>query len=123
MTKEYFPELGQMAFGQPTHHLEVPDYIHATLMMISKQLSIYLWNKHQEETDPFEDAEFKNDVFQCERYSWGDEEQPFNFKWKDWELSWYKHFGRGMSMNRVMTPGEAAAMLEECLNSLKETHD
>lgn len=59
--------------------------------------------------------------FKVEAYSWNDEyNQPFNFKWKDIEVSWYKYMGRGMSQNRQISPEEVGDMLDACLGALKE---
>ena len=116
--EKYEPELGQAVFGQPTQALEVPSYVEAALTLIREEAQRVEWNNRQEEFDPFGNTsgQYKNDVFEVNAYSWNDEKnQPYNFKWRDFELSWYKYFGRGMSMNREISPDETAKMLEECL--------
>lgn len=121
--EKYEPELGQAIFGQPTQALEVPAYVEAVLTMIREEVQRVEWNNRQEEFDPFGNTgdQYKNDTFVVNSYSWNEEEnQPYNFKWKDFELSWYKYFGRGMSMNREMTPDESAMMLEECLEAARK---
>ena len=37
--------------------------------------------------------------------------QPFNFRWRGIEISWYKWFGRGTSSNIEITPNMASEML------------
>lgn len=63
---------------------------------------------------------FECPVFRVEAYSWSDEEQPYNFKWRDVEISWYKYLGRGMSANQELSPERAAEMLIECLGYLRK---
>lgn len=116
------PELGQIMFAPGRiHPITVTPLIMAVISLIRDDLKIQLWNKYQKELDPFENSEkYKNDTFTVEAYSWDEDyEQPFNFKWKDYELSWYKHFGRSMSANRNLSPEEANEMLEDCLDSIK----
>lgn len=118
----YEPELGQAAFGQPYKTYTVPQYVEAAFMMIDNELDRVMWNTTQEEwPSPFQNTGngYKNDTFEVEAYSWDEEyEQPYNFKWKDLEVSWYKHMRRGASMNRETSPAEIAEMLVECLESL-----
>lgn len=120
---EYEPELGQFAFGQPFKQYEAPDWLEAFLNAIRAELDRVMWNNNQEEySSPFSNSgnKFKNGVFEAIAYSWDDSvEQPFNFKWKDFEVSWYKYMGRGMSMNRAITPDEGVEMLNECLVSVR----
>ena len=46
--------------------------------------------------------------------------QPWNFKYQNIEISWYKWLGRGTSINRKITPEEAIEMFEVCLRSIRE---
>ncbi|MNU36368.1 hypothetical protein D3C71_249830 [compost metagenome] len=126
---EFVPELGQAVFGQPHQEHAVPDIMLAALTMVSDELSRVMWNIHQETYDtPFSNTgnEFKNDVFHAVAYSWGDDEQPYNFAWKDLRISWYKRLIRGCSSNIPVTPDLAAQCLEECLASIlrmEEEHE
>lgn len=110
--------------------MECPRYIEAFLLYLQEEMSRCFWNKFQEEWD---DAEcgysnpwtnsgnvegFDNGTFEVHAYDWGDEEQEYNFKFEDIEISWYKYFGRGMAINKEITPERAIEMLEGCLNSL-----
>ena len=124
---DYKPELGQAAFGNPWREFTVPDYVHSHLALIREELDRVMWNKLQRAYDnPFDNSGniegFKNDVFEVHAYDWSatdtDVGQPFNFKWRDVEVCWYKYLGRGMSMNREMGTGEAAEMRREILDSL-----
>jgi hypothetical protein len=124
----FVPELGHLAFGQPSKQFEAPQIMHAVLSFVSDRLDMLMWNLTQKEYhSPFFNygGEFRNDVFHVEAYSWSDEPQPYNFAWKDVRISWYKHIGRGMSANVEITPDMAAACLADCVASLDamETDD
>jgi hypothetical protein len=112
------PELGQMAFGQPYKEHEVSNLVDAALCRIRDELRRVMWNIHQREYEnPFGNSgnSFKCDTFEVQAYSWGDDEQPFNFKWRGVEISWYKYLGRGMSANQKISADLAAEMLDDCL--------
>lgn len=117
----YIPELGQAVFGQPSQAYACGNYIEAALMMIRDELDRVMGNITQKSyNSPFNNSgeRFECDVFKVHAYSWGDEPQPWNFTWKDVEISWYKWLGRGMSINRTLLPDECAIMLDECLSAL-----
>lgn len=109
-------------FGQPFKQFECPEYVEAALGHIRNEVVRVLWNLHQEEIDPFGNTgqKHKNAVFEVEAYDWGEDIQPYNFKWRDLEISWYKYLGRGMSMNRETSPDEMAEMIEECLAAMRK---
>ncbi|MFA5238231.1 MAG: hypothetical protein WC476_00805 [Phycisphaerae bacterium] len=146
--KEYEPELGQAVFGQPWQEIECPDYIESHLSFISNELKRVMLNLGKDFENPFGNTGnvtgFKNNIFEVHAYDWSDpcsgceyddpkanieygdyckfctEGQSFNFKYKNIEVSWYKYLGRGMSINRQVSPDEAAQMLKDCINSLWE---
>ncbi len=72
------------------------------------------------QTDPFDNngEVYNGKVFRAESYSWADEEQPYNFKWKNFEVKWYKYFGRGMKVNRQICKKELKQMVKECANEM-----
>lgn len=117
----YVPELGQTMFGQPYKRYPCPEYIVALLDSLGGHLCRLMWNANQKEfPSPFENTGgvFKNDTFEANAYSWNDEKQSFNFKWEDVEVSWYKHLGRGTTINQKITPKKAIGMYNKCLGSL-----
>ena len=119
---EYTPELGQMAFGQPFQQFEVPEIWGAAFLSLSNELDRVMGNIHQERYyNPFENTgnRFDCPTFSAHAYSWGDDEQPWNFKWRDVLISWYKWAGRGMSANIELTPNMAAEMLDDCLAAIQ----
>ena len=93
-----------------------------------------MWNIHMEEYDdqnPWRNTGnvegYKNDTFEVHAYDWGwdyddssNQPQPYNFKWRDLEIYWYKYCGRGLYTNRPTSPDELATMLDECLDSLRK---
>ncbi len=126
MTDRYEPELGQMVFGQPYKEFAVSNIVEAALVFIQERLDVIKWNIEQKEFDsPFGNTGngFKNDTFEAYAYSWSDEEQPFNFKWEDIEISWYKYLGRGMSANKEISADRASEMLVSCIKSLDQMDD
>ena len=121
--EEYEPEIGQAVFGQPFHKYEASELLIAALESIRRELQRIYWNNHQEEIqDPFGNTggEYKNNTFCVYAYDWNeDNEQSYNFKWKDVEISWYKYLGRGTSVNQNMSPNKINEMLEDCLQSIR----
>ena len=70
---------------------------------------------------PFENtaAAVHNDCFTVTAYNWTEEpDQDFNFKWGDFEVSWYKHFPRSATQNRYMGSEEVKEMLTECIQKI-----
>lgn len=119
---EFTPEFGQIAYGQPSQQFEVPEIMDAVLAAISAELERVMWNIHQEEyASPFSNTgnRFECDTFKAHAYDWGDEEQPWNFAWRDLRISWYKWCGRGCSANMEITPDLAAQCLDECLGAVR----
>ena len=89
-------EIGNLMFNSnKNQYYECPEYIVGLLRDIDRKLSIVMWNITGEDYDsPFDNTanKFECDEFTVESYNWDDEvEQPYNFKWKDIEISWYKY--------------------------------
>lgn len=115
-TKEYFP---------------ASNLLEATLLYIRDTLETVMWNIHQEEyVSPFSNSgnSFKCDTYSVRAYDWGWDfnipddgsdypPQPYNFKWRDLEVYWYKYMGRCVETNREVTPDEISEMLDECLKA------
>lgn len=119
---QFKPELGQMAFGQPYQQFAVPEIWEAALDAVNREIERVWFNtKQTNDSGPMTNsgARFDCDVFSAHAYDWGDEEQPWNFKWREVRISWYKWAGRGMSANMELTPEMAAEMLTECLAAVR----
>lgn len=111
----YQPELGQAVFGQPWQPLECPHHLLMALECLSG-----LWYELTDNESPFSNsgAVFECPTFRVEAYSWSDEEQPFNFAWRDLRISWYKYLGRGTTCNRKVSAKEAVELVSECSSAL-----
>lgn len=123
MKTRYEPELGQMAHGQPYKEYGVSALVEAALRAIGDEMARVYWNINQKSLDsPLDNMglnTYDNGTFFMEGYDWGDNEQPYNFRWREIEISWYKRCGRGMSANADITPDMAAEMLTSCLESIR----
>ena len=120
----------QVGFGAKLYcrqwRLSLPQYIQAFLDKIEHELDRIMWNINQEEYDsPFRNSGnvdgFVCDTFEAHAYEWDYDNEPtydYNFKYKDIEITWYKHSGRGTCINRYITPDEAITMLNDCLGAL-----
>ena len=124
MEDNYKPEIGQMLYGQPYQSYDYSNLLKAALSAISEEWDRVMWNIYQEEvSNPFGNTgvKWKCDEFEIEAYNWDeDTAQPYNFKWKDIEVSWYKYLGRGMSCNKKVSNTKIGVMLDACLNALAE---
>lgn len=67
----------------------------------------------------FEDYSYENEVLRVNPYA-GDDEGEFIFKETGLKITWYKHIGRAMEINQILTVSELKIVLLACLNSLKE---
>lgn len=63
-------------------------------------------------------AVYDGTCFKARAYSWSDDDQPFNFAWRDVRITWYKYIGRGMAINRQMSDDEVIEMTKECLREI-----
>ncbi len=101
------------------------DLLEAALAYLGHAIWIYTNNTRQDGIDPTENngSDFTNDTFEMRAFDWSDpEEYEPNFKYKDFEVEWYKYLGRAMETNREITPDEINKMLVECLKSLKQSN-
>jgi len=111
---------------------EFPEYLVALLEYIDYDLTRIMENRYQRGYDsPFQNSGnvegYKNDTFEAHAYDWGWEleddkfrKEPVNFKYKDIEIYWYKYLGRGMYINKDITPAEAVEMFNDCMASLRK---
>lgn len=100
-----------------TEHL-----LEAALASIGHAVWIYTNNVEHDPINPTENngSEFTNDTFEMRAFDWSEpEEYEPNFKYGDFEVSWYKYLGRGMETNREISPQEINEMLIACLKSLE----
>lgn len=103
----------------------VESLLESALSYLGHAVWIYTNNTRQDAIDPTENngSEFVNDTFEMRAFDWSDPEvYAPNFKYKDFEVEWYKYLGRGMEINRDITPDEINEMLLDCLKSLEQSH-
>ena len=115
-------ELGQLFFGQPFQKNKMSNIVLAALNLIEDRLDSAMWNITQKEyNSPFQNTgnNFDSEIFSVHAYSWSDEIQPWNFKYGDFEASWYKCLGRGSTMNKKISLQEVADMLNACLKYIE----
>ncbi|WP_327210800.1 hypothetical protein [Rhizobium leguminosarum] len=123
MPEDYQPEFGQMLFGHRPQRFEGSPALERALERIGENIMAAAEARKERRDNPFWNTgdSFENDVFKVEAYSWDDDyEQPFNFAWRDLRVSWYKHVGRGMSVNMQVDTHLVNEMLVECLGSIWE---
>ena len=99
----------------------------AVLAELELQMKRLYWNKNQKEMQsPFENtgAEYSNDTFMVKAYDWNEENDKWNFKYKDLYIWWYKHYRRGLEwvyhdeLNPVIPSEFLSEMLDDCIASL-----
>ena len=99
----------------------------AALSYIDDVLDNCMFNANGEEYEsPFSDTgnSFKCDTFEVRAYDWDwdaredSTPQPFNFKWRDIEVTWPKYVSRGPKTNRKVSPDEISEMLDECVEAI-----
>lgn len=118
-------ELGNLMFNTNKNQVyNCPDWVVALLSDINRRLKIVAWNADRKDFDsPFENTgnRWANDVFEVQAYSWNDEEeQQYNFKCDDIEISWYKYLGRDTTINGDYSEEEIIKMYNKCIKSLRK---
>ena len=82
-----------------------------------------LWFTVQRNNDnPFQNTgggNFYNfGVFVVRAYCWSEEGTPYNFRWRDFYVSWYKDAVRGVRISRDISTEELAEMRQECVYAM-----
>lgn len=103
--------------------LDLPEWVEAFLLSIETEMERVMWNRNQEEySSPFRNTgeRFECDTFAVEAYNWDEStDQPWNFKWRDVEIDWYKHVRRGATINQELSYERGVQMLDECLAAVR----
>lgn len=121
MTKPYFPELVQMAFGAPTGEYECPAIVDSFTMSLINMIWYVVWNRDQHDWDKYSDPKIPGMAFRS--YYWGDDEAESakpNLSFGEAEIRWYKHPGRGMSVNVDWPPERWCAWYVEALKAIED---
>ena len=119
-------ELGQMAFGVPISEYACPAFIAAGLEHLANEIERVEWNIRQEQycaPTGNNGQEYETPVFQMRAYYWGDAEAVMelpNFESDGLEIRWYKHLGRGMSMNQDIDANTFFRVIDRCVKSVRD---
>lgn len=111
------PELGQLAFGNPTGNYPCPHWCDALVREVLRQIEIWFFNKNQRAWDLQEDPTIPG--VECRPYYWGDDETEAarpNLSFDGVEVRWYKHPMRGSSLNVEAEPYGMVEWFETCLS-------
>lgn len=114
---DYQPEIGQAVFGQPWQR-ERPDTTTKGALEALRSIYDATYTSEDGFDGPFSNsgARVKSSRMEIHAYSWNDEEDhKWNLKWRDFECSWYKHFGLGLSVNRQLSPEEVPQIISDLL--------
>ena len=115
----YDQELGQWLFGNEYCDHEMPQYSIALFTYILREVSRVYWNINQEEWDTYSDPDIPEIEFRP--YYWGEDDEIAklpNFVFDDVEIRWYKYPGRGMSVNKKMSPDEWVAWFDNVITAI-----
>lgn len=97
----------------------------ALLFDIKKYLNTCYWNKEQREMrSPFDNTgeTFQTNHLTLIAYQWDDEddeEDKYNLKFKDVEISWYKYLGRGTTINKELSMEEWVVLYNEIIDEIR----
>ena len=128
MTQWYVPELGHAAFGNPTGEFAVSAIGSAAVSALLAEVSRVAWNREQGEIgfDNEGDAEAWNAYgtgVEWHAYWWGGEEtleaERPNLSFAGVGVRWYKHPGRGESVDREMSPDAWSEWLDAALEAVR----
>ena len=128
MAQGYVPELGQMVFGNPTGEFAVSAIGSAAVSALLDEVGRVFWNREQREISLYDagDAEAWNAYgtgLEWHPYWWGDEESPEagrpNLSFGLVGVRWYKHPGRGESVDCEMSPDAWSGWLEAALEAVR----
>lgn len=114
MATKYIPELGHVLYSQ-TWQEQSAKYtpMHSAVNYIGSlldDLSITVYDPTANYGQIFDAP-----TFSIHGYSWGADDQGWNFKWRDYRMSWYKHSNRGTTHNREHTAEEALEFVTEAI--------
>ena len=114
-------ELGQLIYGNPTGDYACPEWVNALVEEIISEIWRVYWNANQREWNKLDDPQIPGIEFRP--YYWGDdpvEAGKPNLKHGDIEVRWYKHPGRGQSLNVEPTPERMIGWFESALATIRK---
>jgi hypothetical protein len=128
MTGYFQPTIAHALFGQGGQQFECPELMTAALDALGNEIVRVVCNLHQNSfRSPRDNAAsaFRCETFGMWAYSWGDDDQPYNFfhPRTGIAVSWYKYGGRGESCNVALTPDVISEVFNECLEAVRGCED
>lgn len=124
---QYSPELGQAAFGAPWGEFEISEIGEAGIHYLLREMERVFWNRYQREMSTnggdSEDWNALRSGVEFHEYWWGDGEAPEvarpNLSFDGLNIRWYKHPGRGMTVEREITPDQWSDWLNRALQAVR----
>jgi hypothetical protein len=114
-------ELGQIMFGNPVGEYECPEYVEALLSHIFEEIDRVYWNIHQETWE--EESTPGIPGIKVRPYCWDEDSKEAskpNFKFESVEIRWYKHRGRGMTVNVNKSYKQWIDWFDRCLKVIRK---
>lgn len=113
------PEIGQLLTGNPWGEFDCPHWCTALVHEIVREIERVFWNKNQRKWDHREDPRIPGIEFRP--YYWGDDETEAyksNLAHGNIEVRWYKHPGRGMSLNVDATTEQIISWFDAVIRAI-----
>lgn len=109
-------ELGNIMFnGNTIQRYICPKYIIALIRDLGQRIEQITGNNPCDNTG----AIFETETFVIEAFNWNEEiDQPYNFKYKNIEISWYKRLGRDTTINGDYSTTQIIEMYNKCIEAI-----
>lgn len=109
-------ELGNIMFnGNTIQKYICPKYIIALIRDLGQRIEQITGNNPCDNTG----AIFETETFVIEAFNWNEEiDQPYNFKYKNIEISWYKRLGRDTTINGDYSTTQIIEMYNKCIEAI-----
>ena len=106
----------------------VANLIKTIMLGLKSKMETALWNQRHEMTDtPFINSglKYENDTFSVNAYIWDEDDNTPNFVYKDINVYWYKHYGRGLyvTAGHEISLEDLCSMNEDCIKAIEEDYD
>ena len=109
-------ELGNLMFnGNTIHRYICPEYIITLIRDLGQRIEQITGHNPCDNTCSI----FETETFVIEAFNWNEEiDQPYNFKYKDIEISWYKRLGRDTTINGDYSATQIIEMYNKCIEAI-----
>ena len=95
-----------------------------TEMQLALEALSSAWSATKNADNPFSNtgASFEGRRIVAHAYSWSDDNQEFNFAWRDFRATWYKYLGRSTEFNRALSAEEIRELIAEGVADILGSH-